>query len=242
MELNGAAIITVPLLLNREAILDLRAKLGSVVSDRRCIILKGDSDGFCRGLDLTALHSDNEDATRTTAEFAACLEDIRLSSIPVVALVEGGAIGGGVGLAAACDAVIATATSTFALTELLFGLTPAVILPYLALRLPLQKLRWMAMTAEPIGGQRALELGLADICCDPSQAESRLKSLVRRLSRTDPWCVASWKEMTSHASLPGSSEGIQWTASRLGDESVRRRIKDFVDSGQPPWISERSPG
>ena len=148
MELTGAAIVQVPPLLNSQTICDLRSTLDRALSDRDCcaVALVGEERCFCRGLDLAALASES-DLQEAVENFVACLEAIRTGHETVIGLVRGEAVAGGVGLAAACDGVLATKEATFTLTELLFGLTPAVILPYLAQRVGAQKLRWMGLMA-----------------------------------------------------------------------------------------------
>jgi enoyl-CoA hydratase/carnithine racemase len=176
-----------------------------------------------------------EDARAPVESFAACLEAIRKGHKPVIGLVDGEAAGGGVGLAAACDGVLATTEATFTLSELLFGLTPAVILPYLAQRVSLQKLRWMGLTAGSITGQEAVELGLADAVCPPEKAPAILRSWIRKLRRIEPNVAGTWKRMTIQSPLPGSKDGVEVTVERLRDASVREKLRAFLESGEPPW-------
>jgi polyketide biosynthesis enoyl-CoA hydratase PksH len=241
MELDGTTIVRVPLLLDATTVHSLHATLRyAIEGNARTVVLTGSGKDFCRGLDLAALQSNAEAIEKAVEVFAACLERIRLSPKPVVAFVEGKAIGGGVGLAAASDGVLATMNSTFELTELLFGLAPAVILPYLAFRIGLQKTRWMAMTAEPLTAERALKIGLVDICCDSLRASTSLKSLTRRLNRLDPDALKSWKQMTRQVPDAGLHEGIVWTAARLQDSKVREGIVKFIETGIPPWIRSKN--
>jgi enoyl-CoA hydratase/carnithine racemase len=237
MELAGAATVHVPLLLDPETVLSFHsALLGAINADTRFVVLAGSEEGFCKGLDLAALQPNAYDIETTVETFAACLEMIRLSPKPVVAFVEGKAIGGGAGVAAACDAVLATTNATFEIPELLFRLTPAIILPYLALRMGPQKTRWMAMSTELLTSERALNVGLIDECCDPLDALACLKSLLRKMNRLDPHAVAAWKQMTAQIPHPGSRDGILWTTARLQDGNIRRSIVNFIETGIPPWM------
>jgi enoyl-CoA hydratase/carnithine racemase len=241
MELDRTTIVRVPLSLDATAVRSLHTALRDAIEgSARTVVLTGSGKEFCKGLGFAALQSNANDIESAVAVFVGCLELIRLSPKPVVAFVEGKAIGGGVGLAAACDGVLATMNSTFELTELLFGLAPAVILPYLAFRIGLQKTRWIAMTAESLTAERALKIGLVDVCCDSLRASTSLKSLVRRLNRLDPGTLESWKQMTRQIPDPGSRESIAWTAARMQDSKVREGLVKFIETGIPPWIRWKS--
>jgi len=239
MELTGANIIQVPPVLNLETTMNLRNTLEVALGDGpfRVLVLLGEEKVFCRGMELVASH--NEHDARIAVEcFAACLEMLRVGPKPAIAFVQGEAAGGGVGLAAACDALLATTESTFTLPELLFGLTPAVIFPYVAQRINLQKLRWIGLTAGTMSGSEAMEAGLADAVCAPEKAPALLRSWIRKLLRVDPTATGSWKRMTTQAPPPGSKDGIEVTLQRLGDASVRERILAFLESGEPPWMGK----
>ena len=238
MELTGAALVRVPAVLNRQTVRDLRAMLDVAVRDPgpRVTVLIGPGDGiFCRGMDLAESQSPEgiEEAVR---DFAACLEIIRLGPKPVLGLVHGEAIGGGVGLAAACDGVLATDDSSFTLSELLFGLTPAVILPYLAQRLSAQRLRWMALTSQRVTADQAVQLGLIERTCRVGHAGAILRSWIDRLRRLDHTVVESWKRASASPPPPGSPEGTAATLERLGDAGVRERLHRFLETGEPPWV------
>src|ERR1051326_1647703 len=159
MELTGATIVRVPTLLDPQSIATLLADIDTAFADQatHAIVLFGDDEVFCRGLDLGRAAQD-EDATAALESFAECLRRIRNGSKPAIALVRGVAVGGGVGLAGGRDAVLATTDATFAQTELLFGLIPAIVLPYIAQRVVEQKLRWIALRAQPLTAQEALEI------------------------------------------------------------------------------------
>ncbi len=201
------------------------------------LVLVGADDGFCRGMELRPFGA-GEELRESVESFAVCLEMIRKGDKPVIALVQGEAAGGGVGLAAACDGVLATTGAFFTLSELLFGLTPAVILPYLAQRVNLQKLRWMGLTANTLTGQEAVEVGLADAVCRPEKAPGILRSWIRKLRRIERKTVGAWKRMTIQSPLPGSKDGVEITLERLADPAIRERLRAFLETGEPPWMKE----
>jgi enoyl-CoA hydratase/carnithine racemase len=235
MELTGASIIRVPEVLRPQTIRDFHLALEAAVAEPTvACVLTGASETFCLGLRVE--DGDTPQVSREAAEtFASCLERIRLGPKPVLALVDGAASGGGVGLAAACDGVLATTDATFVLPELIFGLTPAIILPFLSERVAAQKLRWMAMTATSWSAREALESGLVDAVSSREKAGSILRSWIRRLKRVDRNAIAAWKQMTGASPWPSREERIQATLQALDDTAVRRRLKQFLESGEPPW-------
>ena len=233
MELSGATLVKVPSTLSQESIGRLRADLHNALADpsSHVVVMHGDAETFCRGLALG--RTCDEDPRSALETFANCLESMRNANKPVVGLVQGTAAAGGVGLAAACDAVLATDEATFALTELLFGLTPAIILPYLAQRLSPQKLRWMALSAQTLTAQESLYAGLADFVCPSDKAPIVLRSWVRRLQRVEPHAVGVWKCMTAEPAT-SSRRGVQLTLERLCDPEVRAAFLEFNESGILP--------
>ncbi len=201
--------------------------------DSHVIVLAGGEAAFCRGLDL-AEATCPDGARPALDEFAACLRAIRLGEKPVIALVRGAAAAGGVGLAAACDGVLAASDATFTLTELVFGLTPAIILPYLIQRVDLQKLRWMVLRGQTLSASEALQFGLADQVCAPEDVPKLLRQWIRQLRRAQPEAVVLWKRLTANFGAAASADGVQLTLERLHDPAVRRGIREFLESGRLP--------
>ena len=226
--------MNVPAMLSRESVAHLCAGLRSAFADQgsHVVVMRGDEETFCRGLDLAS--ACDEDVHQALAVFADCLESIRIGNKPVIGLVQGAASAGGLGLAAACDALLATSEATFTLTELLFGLTPAIIFPYLSQRLSSQKLRWMALSAQTLTADDALRAGLVDFVCPPERAPIVLRSWVRRLQRVQPGAVATWKRMTAEGAGFASRQGVRITLERLRDPAVRNGLLSFIQTGQLP--------
>ena len=148
---------------------------------------------------------------------------------PAVAYVDGEARGGGVGLAAACDLVLATPRATFALPEALFGLVPGAIRPILEERMAPQKVRRLALLAGSIGAEEALALGLVDrIVADESEAAGPMRALAR----------AERGAALQIAHDPGLERavraGARRTLQRLHHPATGRRLAAWLD-GYAPW-------
>lgn len=204
-------------------------------------VLHGSAPGvFCRGMDLAGLSGVEGDLSRGPRVFTACLERLGRADRPTIALIDGEVIGGGVGLAAACDLAVATPASTFALPEVLFGLLPAIVLPVLLERLSAQKARLLALAGTKRSAAWARENGLVDDVVEATQLDRYLSRASRDLSRSAPRAVAAlrgWvEEITELRSTSAAlARGLAITAELVNDATVRETVRRFVEEGEPPW-------
>ena len=130
----------------------------------RAVLLKGNGRHFQAGADLGWIGAvarsspqENAVASRDTAEAVRRLDQL---PVPTIALVQGGCFGGGTGIIAACDVVIAADNAIFSIAEVRWGLTAAIILPQLAAAIGHRQLRRYALTGERFGAQEARRIGL----------------------------------------------------------------------------------
>ena len=135
----------------------------------RAILLRSNGPAFCLGMDLARLgraraaRRPGAEAEKAVDRYAGVLKAIFSATLPVVCLVEGEVKAGGVGLVCACDIVVAGERATFELGEVIFGLIPANVLPYmLSLRMAPQKARYLVMSSRRISASEALRLNLVD--------------------------------------------------------------------------------
>jgi methylglutaconyl-CoA hydratase/polyketide biosynthesis enoyl-CoA hydratase PksH len=213
----------------------------------RMLVLQGSGGSFCRGMDLEAVvAAEPADARRGAELYADCLVALRAHSKYLVAAVDGAAFGGGVGIAAAADVVVATRKSVFGLPELMLGLLPAMVLPLLLERMPPQKARALALTLEGVDADRAHQLGLVDeLVADAAALERAVRRLGRASLRAEPGAVAALKRLCTRLPEIGWREGIaagcELTSARLVDGEITAVIRAYLD-GQPlPWHA-RPPG
>jgi enoyl-CoA hydratase/carnithine racemase len=236
--------------LDGDGLAQLDALLTSAEDNKRCrvIVLESNPGVFCRGMDLEFLvaHA-GEDQSEKLRAYARCMERLRSSAKVVVCLVDGEAIGGGVGLAAAADLVIATARTRFSLPECVLGLIPAMVLPLLCERMPVQKARWMALSSRSVKAEEALAIGLVDELVEgPIELEQSLRRIIKQLLRASPRAVARLKrystEVATMARVDALAHGADQTAQDLIELETIAAIKGFIAGESPPWFERYRPG
>lgn len=211
----------------------------------RALVLASDGVDFCRGMDLGMLtHGDASERHAAIARFARCLGLLRGLRVPSLCLVEGAALGGGVGLVAACDLVLASRAASFALPELLMGLIPAVVLPVIRDRVGMSRARWLTLTGEGLTAAAAEQLGLVDeVIEDPTQA---LGIRLKRLLRSSPAAIARLRSFTAEiADLPleqALAAGVARTSADVADPEVLAAVAGLAEGVAPPWFARYRPG
>jgi len=203
-------------------------------------VLHGVAGTFCRGMDMTVFAEGSVDASVSLRQFASCISRLRRAPRPTIAVVDGEVMGGGVGLAAACDVVLATPSSTFALPEALFGLLPGVVLPTLIERLTPQQARLMTLRGRAHDAAWAQRSGLVDEIVAAEDLERVAGRTARELARTSPARVIglrSWMhELVNLEPDAALARGAALTAGLVRDPDVREAVRCFVEDGTPPWV------
>ncbi len=185
---------------------ELKAVLHAVRSDRRVrgISLRGRGGVFCAGGDLKAFRAmhdmSKEDAC--DAALAASLDGAELFNLVhtapqvVVALIEGAAMAGGLGMACAADYAYATSDAKFAFSETQLGLTPAQIAPYVINKTGLKIGRHLLLTGKRLGGNSAFDNGLIDALADDAAGLDELEAqLIEQVMQCAPGAVATTKQV-----------------------------------------------
>ena len=218
----------------------------------RAVLLRSDGAAFCLGMDLGRLAANTgrgsqAEAKRAVGRYADLLAAMFRAPMPIACLVQGEVKAGGLGLVCASDIVVATESASFELGEVLFGLIPANVLPYLlALRVPPQKARYLVLSSRRIPGPEALRLNLVDELLPSAEAaERRLREIFGRLLRSSPQALSQAKEFT--AELIGKTPGQAAALARrrllrmLRDPAALQGVKAFQDGDLPRWFSRFKP-
>lgn len=227
--------------LTRGMIDELHAALDQAEADPavRLVVLTGEGESFCAGMDFVEAASGGGDAASlkpTVEAFYGLMERFTTSSAVIAALVTGRVTAGGVGLVAAADYVIAGKQASFQLSEVIFGLLPATVAPFIVRRCGMQAAFRLSLTAQRITAARAAEISLVDEVADaPADA---LRQFMIRAARVEPGCVADLKGLFRDMWI------INEETRRLTVEAIARRIlqpetaasiRRFVQDTRPPW-------
>jgi methylglutaconyl-CoA hydratase len=207
----------------------------------RVVVVTGAGRVFSAGADLRAMagmraagtDANVADARRTQGLFAAIAEHPR----PVVARVNGPARGGGVGLLAAADVVVASSEAHFAFTEVRLGIVPAMIAPFVLARVGAARARRLFCTAETFGAADALAWGLVDRVAPPAELDAAVSAVAADLVRGGPQAVAEAKALVRDVAgaVPSAIPGL--TAERI----ARLRASDEGQEGMNAFLEKRPP-
>lgn len=233
--MHGFRNITVPGSFTSDSLRALAAEISSEHSSG--LILRGaGADTFCTGMDLAHFSTLSGPALDKGLHlYAEVLLTLRQRAAPSIAVVDGPAVGGGVGLAAACDVCLASARARFSLPEGLYGFAPAVVAEVLKDRMRPGDARLMALRCDAIGADEALRLGLCDRVVAPDTLEKSLRREARTLARSR----VGWDAI--HAVFPSRTDlaerldaAVALTGAYLNDPETKTRILRMSD-GDAPW-------
>ncbi len=234
--------ITLPPTLGPTAFAGLVSALDRAAADpdARVVAFVGADEGFCRGMDLGLMVEERSAASGSLRAFAALLSHVRRSGRPTMAIVDGEAVGGGVGIAAACDLVLATTRATFALPEALFGILPGVVMPVLLERMTPQALRLFVLSGASRPASWAATHGLVDELTEPEALPALTRRVVRELSRVPARHVLGLRRWLSELggldTEAGLERGASVTAALIDETATRDAVRTFLDEGVPPWM------
>ena len=230
--------------LNEELIAELAAwARGAAASGARVAVLTGAGKAFCAGADLEWMsrmagysHEENlEDARRAAALFRALNE----LPLPLVGRIHGAALGGGSGLAAVCDIVVAAENTLFGFTEAKLGILPAMISPFVVAKIGQSAARELFLTAARFSAARAREIGLVHAVVAEADLDRTVEAYVNELLRSAPQAMAGAKALVAAIAGRPPSEVTELTAAtiarhRASDEG-REGMRAFFEKRKPRW-------
>ena len=211
----------------------------------RVIVLAGEGKHFSAGADLqwmqrastASLEWNLDDARR----FAAMLARIEACPKPTVARVQGAALGGGVGLACACDIAIAADNASFAVSEAKFGILPAVIGPYVTNAVGKRQAKRLALTTTRIAAAEALAIGLVQQVVALDQLDAAVDAVIADLLAGGPNAQREIKQLFAQLEVgpitPEVRELTALTISRVrGSDEAREGFAAFLGKRPASWI------
>ena len=232
---------------DEQLIADLGAACAELDADAsvRVVVLAGRGKHFSAGADLNWMKRASaftEEENRADArKFARMLRALSGMSKPTVARVQGAALGGGTGLAAACDMAVASSDASFATSEVKFGIIPSVISPYVLRAIgPRHALRYF-QSGERFSAQRALAMGLVTEVCEREQLDATIAALIEPLIVGAPLAQKAAKDLI--AAVDGrpiddavSEETAQRIARQRATSEAKEGIGAFLEKRTPAWL------
>jgi methylglutaconyl-CoA hydratase len=229
---------------DEQLIAELAAGCRELDSDAsvRVVVLAGRGRNFSAGADLNWMRRAAQNdiaANREDARgFADMLRGLAEMGKPTIARVQGAALGGGTGLAAACDMVIAADDAIFATSEVRFGIIPAVISPYVLRAIgPRQALRYF-QSAERIVATQALAIGLAHEVVPKAELDARVAALAQELVAGGPSALRAAKALVRDFAGRAIDAGV---SAETAERIARQRATDEGKEGIAAFLEQRPP-
>ena len=209
----------------------------------RVVVLTGAGNAFSAGADLNMMKrvagysaAENKDDARRLAHM---LQSIYHSPKPTIALVNGPAMGGGLGLIAACDIAVGAEEAFFALSEVRVGLIPAVISPFVVQAMGVRQARRYFLTGERFDSKTAEDMGLLHMRAPASALGDALEGVVENLLVGAPEAQGEAKQLIRTVKYQYITEGVlNETAERI----ARRRASPEGKEGVTAFLEKRKPG
>ncbi|WP_417844189.1 enoyl-CoA hydratase/isomerase family protein [Thalassospira sp.] len=228
---------------------DLTATLTTLNADAavRVVQLTGAGKSFSAGADLNWMkrmadysHAENLADSR---HLATLMKTLNFMGKPTIAMVNGAAFGGGVGLAACCDIVIASDRAKFCLSETRLGLIPAVISPYVIEAIGTAQARRYFISAERFDAATAQKIGLVHEITDADGLIAKGDEMAQLLLQNSPGAMAAAKDLIyAIADHPIDDAIIEETATRIADQRASREgregVRAFLEKRSAFWIKE----
>ncbi len=232
------------LILELIAELDQALEEVSEMNEILFVVLSGNGRSFCAGADLNWFYNSEKLTKEQSIAQYKHLADLllRLFQLPqiTIAAVRGNVFGGGIGLMAACDFVLAEANTRFMFSEVRLGLLPATILPFVANRLSVQNLRKWILTGNLFVVNEAHRIGLVDEIYNDGHLENELSALMASFESASPFAMKRAKQLINEV-VSGSIEVTNTTdtstilAEALLAPDGQEGIHAFLEKRKPEW-------
>ncbi len=210
------------------------------------IVLRSVGKVFCAGAHLGQMkelgQADYQENMTAALDMGAMFRAVRNCPTPVVARVQGPALGGGVGLVAACDVVVADTKARFVFSEVKLGLVPGVISPLVIARIGQAAARTAFLTADPIDANHALRIGLVDRLAADDQLDEAVAEVVDSLLAAGADALGLCKSLLDGAESLGFARSAELTARMIAEARTKPEaqvaLKAFLAKQPVPWLSD----
>jgi methylglutaconyl-CoA hydratase len=232
---------------NVELIAALTAAFEDLASDEsvRAVVLSGEGKVFCGGADISwmraSLDLSYDDNVADAERMSDMFRTIDRCPKPVIAKVHGAALGGGAGLAAVCDIVVAASDATFGFTETKLGIIPAVISPFVLAKIGISHARALFVTGERFDAKRAHHIGLVHEVVIADTLDVCIERVLNEILTAGPNAVAAAKALIPSVCAATYDESRDLTAQAIArqrtSEEGQEGLRAFLERRSAGWIS-----
>jgi methylglutaconyl-CoA hydratase len=210
----------------------------------RGVVLAGDGPVFCAGADVewmrAAVGLSRDENERDAAALQAMLTAIDACPAPVIARVQGAALGGGMGLCAVSDIVLATTSTRFGFTEAKLGIIPAVISTFVLPKVGESHARALFMTGQRFDAQRAREVGLVhEVLPDVASLDARVEQLLEELRSSGPTASRAAKALVRELRTLSPDDARRHTVRHIAEQRAspegQEGLSAFLEKRPPRW-------
>lgn len=232
---------------DEEVIASLTAAASHAAEDHsiRAVVLAGNGKAFCAGADVAwmakAIAYSRRENLSDAEDLARMLERLDTLPVPVIARIHGSALGGGVGLAAVCDIVIAAEDAVFALSEVKLGILPAVVAPYVLRKIGIAAARELFLTGSRFGATRAKEVGLVHEVVPPTDLDAAVARRIDEVLSSSPKGIAAAKALIREIAGAHPNDVIGVTTNAIASQRVsdegQEGLRAFLEKRKPSWTA-----
>ncbi len=224
-------------------IAELTSAFATIPSTARAVVLSGEGPAFCAGADAAWMKRSKdftrEENARDAAAVSSLLRAVDECPLPVVGRIHGAALGGGAGLAAACDVAVAEEGTQFGFPEVRLGLIPAVISTYVLPRIGQGPARRYFLTGERFGAAQALAVGLVHEVSPAGGLDARVDAIVSEILKGGPLALREAKRLIRDAGRLSREQAVEETIRRIADLRVgpeaQEGLSAFLEKRKPQW-------
>jgi methylglutaconyl-CoA hydratase len=232
---------------NAELIGALRAAFDALGGDPgvRAVVLSGAGPAFCGGADIgwmrASLDLSADENLRDAERMSEMFRAIDRCPKPVIGRVHGAALGGGAGLTAVCDVVIASEATVFGFTETKFGIIPAVISPFVLAKIGVSAARALFLSGARFDARHAQRIGLVHEVAPADGLDARIEALELEFATAGPDAIAAAKRLIAEVSETSYDASKALTAQAIAAQRTtpegQEGLRAFLEHRPPGWAA-----
>lgn len=226
-----------------ELIARLSRILGEIDPASRAVVLRSEGEAFCAGADINWMRGmadfsleENVADSRALAQLFRALDELPM---PLLARVQGAAIGGGCGLVAVADIAVASTDAVFAFSEVRLGILPAVVSPYVVRKIGFAHATALFTTGIRFDARRAYEVGLVEAVEEPAQLDAKMSFYLDAIVAGGPHAVNAAKRLVRDVAGRPAAEVREKTVERIAGIRVsdegQEGLRSFLERRTPKW-------